>query len=64
MMLDNYIILGMIEILPFSYYLVTGQYNIYSILIGLFASICLIFGNLFMIYAYTKGTAGPVAGIV
>jgi len=64
MMLDNYIIIGFLEILPFSYYLVTGQYKISSILIGLLSSFCFIFGNLFMTYAYTKGIAGPVAGIV
>ena len=64
MMVDNFIILGLIEIFPFLYYLVIGKYKISSILIGLLSSICFIIGNLFMIYAYTKGLAGPVIGII
>ena len=62
--MDTFMLMGLLEAPFFIYYASSFGYSNYVIMCGLGASIGQIVGTILMIYAATKGLAGPSSAMV
>ena len=61
---DNYMMMGLMEIYFFIHEQTTNGYATYVLLFGVMAALCNTIGTLAINYAATKGLAGPASAMV